>query len=181
MQRITRGAGTRSAVLLLLVTVQSAYAGQDSAHEASIVPTDGVRILDPNAASAVRKALAGAYERLAQTSCQRIFTDFKDRNGRPLQEALDAGSKNGGAYLGSLLFYDGSQHPRCRKGRTFAISRPGSPAVLVCTARFRETVLRDSRLAEAILIHEALHGLGLGEDPPTSAEITFRVMARCHP
>jgi len=29
------------------------------------------------------------------------------------------------------------------------------------------------------MIHEALHTLGLGENPPTSAEITERVLARC--
>ena len=33
---------------------------------------------------------------------------------------------------------------------------------------------------EATLIHEALHTLGLGENPPTSREITSRVVSRCH-
>ena len=32
---------------------------------------------------------------------------------------------------------------------------------------------------EAILIHEALHSLGLGEDPPSSDYITERIRARC--
>ena len=32
---------------------------------------------------------------------------------------------------------------------------------------------------EAVLIHELLHSLGLGENPPDSAAITDRVMARC--
>jgi hypothetical protein len=33
--------------------------------------------------------------------------------------------------------------------------------------------------AQAIVIHEALHTLGLGENPPSSAEITARVLASC--
>lgn len=180
MQAFARGAWRR-VTLLLLVIANAAHAGEGGAPEASRVPPDGVRILDPNSAWAVRRALAGAYGKLARPGCQRIFSDFKDRDGRPLQAALNAASLKNPDYLSSLLFYDGSRHPFCRNGHTFAIARPGSPAVLVCTARFRDLAVRDSRTAEAILIHESLHVLGLGEDPPTSAEITFRVMARCHP
>jgi hypothetical protein len=38
---------------------------------------------------------------------------------------------------------------------------------------------RNSRHAEALVIHEMLHSLGLGENPPPSDEITARVRARC--
>jgi hypothetical protein len=38
---------------------------------------------------------------------------------------------------------------------------------------------RNSRNAEAIVIHEWLHSLGLGENPPSSDYITTRVRARC--
>jgi hypothetical protein len=34
-------------------------------------------------------------------------------------------------------------------------------------------------MAEAVIIHEMLHTLGLGENPPSSTEITFRVLNRC--
>jgi hypothetical protein len=37
----------------------------------------------------------------------------------------------------------------------------------------------ERREAEAILIHEILHTLGLGENPPSSAEITRQVWRRC--
>jgi len=30
-----------------------------------------------------------------------------------------------------------------------------------------------------VVIHEALHSLGLGEDPPSSREITARVSSAC--
>jgi hypothetical protein len=33
--------------------------------------------------------------------------------------------------------------------------------------------------AEVCLIHDMLHTLGLGENPPTSSEITQRVKRRC--
>ena len=37
----------------------------------------------------------------------------------------------------------------------------------------------DPTWAEVVVIHEALHTLGLGENPPSSAEISIRVAARC--
>jgi hypothetical protein len=37
----------------------------------------------------------------------------------------------------------------------------------------------DSWAAEFIVIHELLHTLGLGENPPTPQDITRRVKARC--
>jgi hypothetical protein len=39
--------------------------------------------------------------------------------------------------------------------------------------------MENPTLAEAMVIHEMLHTLGLGENPPTTFEITDRVMARC--
>ena len=41
--------------------------------------------------------------------------------------------------------------------------------------------LRRSRrgLTATFLIHETLHTLGLGENPPSSEEITLRVESRC--
>ena len=85
------------------------------------------------------------------------------------------------AYLATLLFYDGSAHPRCRSPHTFAMTLPRSRVVLVCMTQFTELMGRKPRLAAAILIHEQLHALGLGENPPTSSEITARVLMRCAP
>ena len=33
--------------------------------------------------------------------------------------------------------------------------------------------------AEAVIIHETLHSLGLGENPPSSQAITHRVLQQC--
>jgi hypothetical protein len=53
--------------------------------------------------------------------------------------------------------------------------------VFVCPQEFSHA--RRSRRSgggyEFIVIHEMLHSLGLGEDPPSSSEINARVRARC--
>jgi hypothetical protein len=43
----------------------------------------------------------------------------------------------------------------------------------------RRSFCWSARYAEAAVIHEMLHSLGLGEDPPSSDHISTRVMARC--
>jgi hypothetical protein len=48
----------------------------------------------------------------------------------------------------------------------------------VCPA-FVRTQRRNPDLAAVIIVHEALHSLGLEENPPSSGEITAAVAARC--
>ena len=64
---------------------------------------------------------------------------------------------------------------------------PGVPRVFVCpagggqvTSRLARIEFQSGSLAEATVIHEMLHTLGLGENPPTAFEITRRVRNRCH-
>jgi hypothetical protein len=57
-----------------------------------------------------------------------------------------------------------------------AFTHPGSQVIRVCGRQFRD---RDPEAAVIIVIHEFLHALGLGENPPTTHEITARVAARC--
>jgi hypothetical protein len=72
-------------------------------------------------------------------------------------------------------------NPRCRQEETLAIAAVGSRAVYVCPRAIVAWAHRNRAWAEATLIHEALHTLGLGENPPSSVEITERVIQRCHP
>ena len=58
-------------------------------------------------------------------------------------------------------------------------SSPGSRGVFLCGQRFAQLARRDPELASVILIHEEFHSLGLGENPPSSAEITARIAERC--
>jgi hypothetical protein len=137
-----------------------------------------VRIRARALAAAVRDALDGAARRVGRPECAAIFRDFNDASGRPLQDNLDLLGQSGPSYLVLLGFYDGEGADRCGRGQTLAITTPGSRAVWVCP-RFALAQRRDPRLGEATLLHETLHSLGLGEHPPTPAEITSKVMERC--
>jgi hypothetical protein len=77
-----------------------------------------------------------------------------------------------------IPFLDGSSHPLCRGGRAELFAEMGTPRVFVCRS-FAEKQIRDPWVAENMVIHEMLHTLGLGENPPSSREITRRVNDRC--
>jgi hypothetical protein len=83
-------------------------------------------------------------------------------------------------YLGLLLFVDGSGDVQCvRQPDVIAWTSPGNRVIRVCVPQFRVRRQGDPALTEAVIIHEALHTLGLGENPPSSRLITNRVFARC--
>jgi hypothetical protein len=134
---------------------------------------------DGLAALAVRGAIEGAGRRLGSASCQKLLTEFTDRAGRTLQANLDARGLTVQAHLGSLRFEDGLRVSRCEERGIFAVTTPGSRVVHVCGRRFRAVYRKNSYVAEGFVIHELLHTLGLGENPPRSREITDRVNAAC--
>jgi hypothetical protein len=136
-------------------------------------------LLPPAPEPAVRWAVAGARQRLERPACQRLFSEFSDTSGRTLQANLDALGRTGADHLGLILFADGSDRRRCKVDNTFAFTTPGSGVVYVCGRAFRDLAKRDARGAQALIIHELLHTLGLGENPPSSLEITKRVLATC--
>jgi hypothetical protein len=140
-----------------------------------------VRSVVPPAAGGVTLhwAVVGARRRLEQPPCRGLFGEFFDASGRTLQENLDAIGEAGDSYLALILFADGTGRPRCKAGGAFAFTTPGSRVVYTCGRQFAELADRSPARAQAIVIHEALHTLGLGENPPSSAEITARVLARC--
>jgi hypothetical protein len=160
-------------VSLAVALTAAAEAGPPAA------PNGPVRIGNRFLAKRVQHALDGAVRRLEKPACQQIFTEFKDQQGRPLEENLRELGESGPSFLQRLFFYEDNGHPRCRSRGTLALTWPHSRVVLVCSESFRAASVEDPRLAEAVLIHEALHGLGLGENPPTSQEITMRVLKRC--
>jgi hypothetical protein len=131
------------------------------------------------AGSSVRRALDGARERLARKGCDGVLDEFTDASGQTLRANLDALSLTPSDYLEYLVFFDAGGEGRCRATRVLAMTTPGSRAVFVCGDRFVKMGRHDQRYTEMVLIHEALHTLGLGENPPSSANITARVLARC--
>lgn len=134
-----------------------------------------VRIPDPLARRAIVSALNTAVARFEDTGCSKILLEFADRDGRPLADRLASLQVDFDQYVSMLFFFDGTRSRTCDKG-AMAFTATGSRVVHVCVDQL-ERVQREYLIAT--LIHEILHTLGLGENPPSSSEITRRVLARC--
>lgn len=128
----------------------------------------------------VQTALRFATSKLSKAGCQELFVDFQDSSGRSLATKLETLGETPSSYLTQIQFYDAGEEGPCYPPR-LAITIPGSHVVYLCGWRFRKRVRQSPGRAAAILIHEELHSLGLGENPPSSAEITERVLNRCGP
>ena len=136
--------------------------------------------LDGKARMVVKDAIEGALRRLARPTCERVFTDFVDPAGHPLSAALEVWDKTPPEALAALYFVDGDGSKQCRADvMTAAFTAPGSRVIYVCGTRFADEFARKTTGGEILLIHELLHALGLGENPPTSAQITDMVWKRC--
>ena len=143
---------------------------------ASAQPPVLIGFEDGEARLAVLRAVERAAARLADPRCQDVLSDFADALGQPLEAKLRASGRTPIQALGVLRFFDDGMAPQCRAGTVMAFTHPGSQVIRVCGRQFRD---RDPEAATVIVIHEFLHALGLGENPPTSQDITARVAARC--
>jgi hypothetical protein len=137
-----------------------------------------VRIPDPLARRATESALNAAVARFEDTACRKILLDFADRSGRPLEDRLTSLEIDFDQYVSLLVFYDGTRSVTCDKG-AIAFTTPGSRVVQVCVDQLKRVQSERPEYVIASLIHEVLHTLGLGENPPSSSDITSRVLARC--
>jgi hypothetical protein len=172
--------------LLLMLTQRVAVHGQvrpvaeGTAHV--VTPTDWplLHLADPVARRAARRALDLAWGRLGLDDCQRLLTVFADQSGSPLALQLRALTVDPQTYLTMLVFMDGSRERPCSYG-LFAFTTPGSRVIRVCVDELKREWQQNPEHVVARVIHEMLHSLGLGENPPTSAEITRRVLAACGP
>jgi hypothetical protein len=81
-------------------------------------------------------------------------------------------------YVQTIPFIRGSSHRLCLRGNVALVTTPGFPRVHVCSP-FAAIQVSEPGLAETMVIHEMLHTLGLGENPPSSLEITKSVQRRC--
>jgi hypothetical protein len=126
----------------------------------------------------IERARDGAVRKIERPGCQRLLDEFKDKDGRTLAENLATWNRPVADYLRTMPFRDGSFHPLCRSGKSALVSVVGMRPVFVCPS-FRKEAERDPWAAENWIIHEMLHTLGLGENPPSSREITQRVSERC--
>jgi hypothetical protein len=126
----------------------------------------------------LRVARLGARERLGRPECQAVLADFVAVTGQRLDEVLRASGRTAQEQLDLLVLQSGLGRPACGRGATMAFTQIHSRAVSICLRPF---TLLPREEQEAVLIHEMLHSLGLGEGPPESVAITARVLARCAP
>ncbi len=135
--------------------------------------------VDSDRRFAVQGAVDGAASRLSRPSCREVLSDFANESGQSLRTKLLArGSSPIGAFA-ALRFVDSHAAPQCSAGTTLAFTQTGSPVIHVCAGPFMKRSMRNRMTAEIIVLHEFLHTLGLGENPPTSEAITAQVVRRC--
>lgn len=141
--------------------------------------TPRVQIAGAEAWSAVQTAVLGAASRLEDPECAEVLTDFADASGRTLLENLHARTPSVGEYVsGWVSFIDDRHAPQCLSQATAAFTGVGHRVVRICPLQFTR-LARRRPAGDILVIHELLHTLGLGEDPPSSAEITRHVERRC--
>lgn len=173
MREAVRGA-SRSAALAALLVPLLAAAPRASAVEGAFP------LVDPRLGPLVLRTVERAAEKLAAPGCTTLLDEFSDvRTGQPLRATLAGSGREPGDLFASLHFVDADHMVQCRQRKTWAWIPVGSDVVFVCTSRFVSLVKKDEWLAGNVLVHEALHSLGLGENPPSSEEITERVVRRC--
>ena len=144
-----------------------------AAHSPHIHLTDEARTV-------METLMTGARPRLTRAECRELFTDFVDRDGHTLATILARSGRTPGQYLGDLYFVDASTSAQCRSDQVrIAFTAPKSRVVYLCSRRLGAYFAKKTSAGEILLIHELLHTLGLGENPPTSVQITDRVWKRC--
>jgi len=173
---MSRRTGRHGWTLVSALMALSAFLGVAHA-QGSEGPVSNARLRQPRDRALLTSAIRGAARRLGDPRCQELLGELSDRSRRPLREALEAEGLSAPEFLGRLYFYDGTESG-CG-ARRLAYTVPGYRVVYVCSSRFRDLYQQNTSQAEVAVIHEALHCLGLGENPPTWQEISARVEAAC--
>jgi hypothetical protein len=136
-------------------------------------------IHNPIARFALERAVRAAMDRLDDEECRNVLADFRDAAGQTIQFRLDRLGVTPSTYLATIAFRE-ALDGRCRgSAMVAAFTFIGSPEVFVCSARFFQVYRANPSQAEALVIHEMMHTLGLGENPPSSVHITSQVIRRC--
>lgn len=136
-------------------------------------------IEDPYVRDAARRMLEEAARWLSFEECQQLLLDFADESGQRLGGRLAELGVTAVEYLRLIIFEDATNRSRCRQNGILAFTSPGSRVIYLCGRDFMRAAQRAPDDVRAIVIHEMLHSLGLGENPPSSRDITRRVRERC--
>lgn len=135
--------------------------------------------LDARTRAALERTLALALLKLDSESCQSVFSEFRDGSERTLQERLAATGRDRRELLDGISFRDGSGYRVCQDSMVLAWTHAGGTVIYLCPDQFSRAAFMNREMTANILIHEGLHCLGLGENPPASGVITAMVGARC--
>jgi hypothetical protein len=138
-----------------------------------------VYIEDPYVRDAARRMIEAAAHWLSFPACQELLQDFADERGQPLRRKLAELGVTAVEYLRLIVFEDGTNRSGCRQSGILAFTGPGSRVIYLCGRDFMRAADRAPEDVRAAVIHEMLHSLGLGENPPSSREITRQVRQRC--
>jgi hypothetical protein len=162
----------------VVVPAMTAGAADGAAAAAGLAGLVQVRFRSREGGEIARRSALGAARRLAAPECRAVLADFSDAQGVRLDARLAAAGVSLEDWIRGVYFYDGQGQAPCQRRGVLAVTNTGGNVVYVCPAFLRQQN-RDPGLAEAVMVHELLHTLGLREDPPTSREINRRVFARC--
>jgi len=131
-------------------------------------------------ADALAAARGSARGRLMRPGCRMILSSYTDSAGRTLKENLEALDMKAESLLGGLSFQPAPAGSRaCAAPSNVFFTTPGSRVVFVCGSRPEALQASEPRLLTALVLHEMLHSIGLGENPPSPSQITARVMEWC--
>jgi hypothetical protein len=138
-----------------------------------------IHVEDAYTRHAATRALEGASRLLALPKCQTLFLEFRDKRNLPLTAKLRELDTDPEGYLLMVLFLDGEQSATCRRHGVLAFTAQGSRVVYLCGRDFERAWRRDVAEVQATVIHEMLHSLGLGENPPSPRAINHRIQQLC--
>jgi hypothetical protein len=170
-----------AAGLAAVLSINAEAGNQDKPTRSSAIEQNawpGVHISDPVARRASRQALDQARRLLGEPRCRSLLTQFADREGHALADRLKTLGVDVQTYLTMIVFIDDTRNRSCVEG-VIAFTRPGSRVVHLCIDELKRRWQQNPRYMVVTFIHEMLHTLGLGENPPSTQDITRRVLQQC--
>lgn len=174
-------AGLATAGLAAVLSINAEAGNHEKRKPSPVAERDAwplVQIPDPVAGRNSRQALDRARRLLAEPRCRSLLTRFADKEGHALADRLETLGVDAQTYLTMIVFSDGTRNRSCVEG-VIAFTRPGSREVYLCINELKRTWQQRPTYVAAVFIHEVLHTLGLGENPPSTQEITRRVLEQC--
>src|SRR5687768_1574595 len=129
--------------------------------------------------AAVTSSVEGAARRLQDTECSRILAGWRGSNGQLLGTTLAERAPDWTAYVRSIYFCEGVTATQCQRRDVVALTAVKSRVVFICANAFLALRRRSIWHAEAVIIHEVLHTLGLPDRNDKNGDITEQVLRAC--